>query len=57
MPTKNDMPDRWYTTKEICAYLGISTPVWVYEKPGEQEAMDHRSRSGTDRQGDILHVY
>ena len=24
MPAKTDMPDRWYSTKEICAYLGIS---------------------------------
>ena len=24
MVISNDMPDRWYSTKEICAYLGMS---------------------------------
>ena len=24
MSERIDMPDRWYSTKEICAYLGIS---------------------------------
>ena len=35
MPTKTDMPDRWYSTKEICAYLGISRDtmlVWISTK-------------------------
>ena len=35
MPTKTDMPDRWYSTKEICAYLGISRDtmlVWITKK-------------------------
>lgn len=35
MITKADMPDRWYSTKEICAYLGISRDtllVWIANK-------------------------
>jgi excisionase family DNA binding protein len=35
MPTKTDMPDRWRSTKEICAYLGISRDtmlVWISTK-------------------------
>ena len=31
----NEMPDRWYSTKEICAYLGISRDtmlVWIATK-------------------------
>lgn len=31
MPTKTDMPDRWYSTKEICAYLGISRDTEIRE--------------------------
>ena len=32
---KIDMPDRWYSTKEICAYLGISRDTmlaWITKK-------------------------
>lgn len=32
MSTKIEMPDRWYSTKEVCAYLGISRYnllVWI----------------------------
>jgi excisionase family DNA binding protein len=35
MPDKNNMPDRWYSTKEICAYLGISRDTmlaWITKK-------------------------
>jgi excisionase family DNA binding protein len=35
MISKNEMPDRWYSTKEICAYLGISRDtllVWISTK-------------------------
>lgn len=35
MSTKNDMTDRWYSTKEICAYLGISRDTmlaWISNK-------------------------
>ena len=35
MITKTDMTDRWYSTKEICAYLGISRDtllVWIANK-------------------------
>lgn len=35
MPTKLDMPNRWCSTKEICAYLGISRDtilVWIAKK-------------------------
>ena len=35
MLSKNEMPDRWYSTKEICAYLGISRDtllVWIATK-------------------------
>ena len=35
MTTKTDMTDRWYSTKEICAYLGISRETlltWISEK-------------------------
>ena len=35
MSTTLDMPDRWYSTKEICAYLGISRDtmlVWIAKK-------------------------
>ena len=35
MIMNNEMPDRWYSTKEICAYLGISRDtmlVWIATK-------------------------
>lgn len=35
MTTKTDMIDRWYSTKDICAYLGISCDtmlVWISTK-------------------------
>ena len=35
MIDKNEMVDRWYSTKEICAYLGISRDtmlVWIAKK-------------------------
>ena len=35
MPERIDLPDRWYSTKEICAYLGISRDtmlVWIAKK-------------------------
>lgn len=35
MSEKFDMPDRWYSTKEICAYLGISRDtmlIWIAKK-------------------------
>ena len=35
MTTKTDMIDRWYSTKDICAYLGISRDtmlVWISTK-------------------------
>lgn len=35
MTTKTDMTDRWCSTKEICAYLGISRDtmlVWISTK-------------------------
>ena len=35
MSERIDMPDRWYSTKEICAYLGISRDtmlVWIAKK-------------------------
>ena len=35
MSEKIDMPDRWYSTKEICTYLGISRDTmlaWITKK-------------------------
>lgn len=35
MTTKTDMIDRWYSTKDICAYLGIicdTMLVWISTK-------------------------
>lgn len=35
MSEKNEMPDRWYSTKEICTYLGISRDTmlaWITKK-------------------------
>ena len=35
MTDKNEMVDRWYSTKEICAYLGISRDTmltWISKK-------------------------
>ena len=35
MIMNNEMPDRWYSTKEICTYLGISRDtmlVWIATK-------------------------
>lgn len=35
MPNNIDLSDRWYSTKEICAYLGISRDtllVWIASK-------------------------
>lgn len=35
MNKKTEMPNRWYSTKEICAYLGISRDtllVWINTK-------------------------
>ena len=35
MQVMMDNPDRWYSTKEICAYLGISRETlltWIIEK-------------------------
>ena len=35
MISRNEMPARWYSTKEICAYLGISRDtllVWIATK-------------------------
>ncbi len=35
MSNMNELADRWYSTKEICAYLGISRDtllVWIATK-------------------------
>ena len=35
MTDKNEMVDRWYSTKEICTYLGISRDTmlaWISKK-------------------------
>ena len=35
MPNIIELPDRWYSTKEICSYLGISRDtllVWIANK-------------------------
>ena len=35
MPNIIELPDRWYSTKEICSYLGISRDtllVWIATK-------------------------
>lgn len=35
MQEKNQIPDRWYSTKEICAYLGVSRDTlltWIADK-------------------------
>ena len=35
MNDKNEMVDRWYSTKEICTYLGISRDTmlaWISKK-------------------------
>ena len=47
MSDKIDMPDRWYSTKEICTYLGISRDTmlaWiirsdVHYKPSKPTAL------------------
>ena len=50
MPTKTDMPDRWYSTKEICAYLGISRDtmlVWISTKNMPRTSRKKPLRSST----------
>ena len=35
MQENNQIPDRWYSTKEICAYLGVSRDTlltWIADK-------------------------
>ena len=35
MQLENQVPEHWYSTKEICEYLGVSRdtlPIWINEK-------------------------
>ena len=47
MIINNEMPDRWYSTKEICAYLGISRDtmlVWIATKNMDDHKVGRNSR-------------